>query len=253
MDRRVLGVDRRHDLQPRRDQLRCPAGVQVQPDIGDRQDGVEVATVRQVEGEHAVPGHVDGQVQARHEGRHVGDRDRLGPAVGHLDVRSDQARGSVEVERGDRLGNHHHAGLHQHGADADRAVTAHREAAGHLDEQHADVGVRAGRRLQDRAGHGAVPAGLVHQQRAQVVTVTLEVGLALEHRRARQRADPTGDHTGRHPLGVGVDGVEHPVRAHLRRPRARARAVPRPAARRRPATATGVGGSGPWAGRPATG
>ena len=70
---------------------------------------------------------------------------------------------------GDRLGHVDHARLDEHGCDADGAVAAHRQAAADLDVDDAPVGVRTGRRLQDRAAHRAVPARLVHQQRAQVV------------------------------------------------------------------------------------
>ena len=38
--------------------------------------------------------------------------------------------------------------------------------------------------------------------------------LALEHRRAGQDADAAGDDARRHPLGVGVDGLEDATGAH---------------------------------------
>ena len=53
-----------------------------------------------------------------------------------------------------------------------------------------------------------VPAGLVE--------VLDEVLPAREHGGAGDDAHPAGDHSRRHPLGVGVDGVEDPLRAHVR-------------------------------------
>jgi hypothetical protein len=53
-----------------------------------------------------------------------------------------------------------------------------------------------------------VPARLAHEQQPQVVALGLEAELALEHRVARQDADAAGDDPRRHPLGVGLDGVQ---------------------------------------------
>ncbi len=127
--------------------------------------------------------------------------------------------------RGDRLGDLDHAGLDQHGGDADGAVAAHRQAAGHLDEDHAPVAVRPGRRLQDRAAHRGVAARLVHQQRAQVVHLGHEVLPPLGHGGAGDDADAAGDDPGRHALGVGVDRVERTDRAHQLSPAASAFSV----------------------------
>ena len=69
-------------------------------------------------------------------------------------------------------------------------------------------------RLQDRARHRAVPARLAHQQEPQVVQLGLEVQLALEHRRARDRRDAADDDARRHPLRVGVDRGDRARRAH---------------------------------------
>jgi hypothetical protein len=87
-------------------------------------------------------------------------------------------------------------------------VPAHRQASGDLDEDDAPVGVLARRWLEDRAGHGPVPARLAHQQQPEIVELMLEVQLALEHRRARDPADAAGDDPRRHALRVGVDRVE---------------------------------------------
>ena len=76
------------------------------------------------------------------------------------------------------------------------------------------VGVGPGGRLEDRAAHRGVPARLVHQQLADVVQVLDEVAAPVEHRGAGDDADAARDHPGGHALGVRVDGVEDPRRAH---------------------------------------
>ena len=101
-----------------------------------------------------------------------------------------------------------HPGLDEHGRHPDRPVPAHRQAARHLDVEHAPVGVGARRRLEDRARHRAVAARLLHEQQPQVVALGLEAQLALEHGVAGQRGHSAGDHAGRHSLGVGVDRAE---------------------------------------------
>ena len=103
------------------------------------------------------------------ERRDVLERDRLGVTVADGDRGDDETGRRVEADLGDRLGDRHHAGLDEHGGDADRPVAAHRQAAAHLDEEHAPVGVGSRRRLQDRPTHRAVAAGLVHQQRPEIV------------------------------------------------------------------------------------
>ena len=130
----------------------------------------------------------------------------VGVAVADGDPGDDQPGRGVEPDRGDRLDDRDHAGLDQHGGDADGAVTAHRQAAGHLDVEHAPVAVGPGRRLQDRAAHRGVPARLVHQEQPQVVQVLHEVQPPLVHGGARDDADAAGDDARRHPLGVRVDG-----------------------------------------------
>src|SRR5215207_2091072 len=49
---------------------------------------------------------------------------------------------------------------------------------------------------------------LAHEQEPQVVHLGLEVQLALEHRRARDRLDAGRHDARRHPLRVRVDGLE---------------------------------------------
>ena len=112
----------------------------------------------------------------------------------------------------------------------------------------------ARRRLEDRARHRAVAARLAHQQQPQVVHVRHEVQLALEHRRAGDRADAAGDDARRHALRVRVDGGEVARRPHAAAtagaaaPRARRRSSSCSAAvEREPRRAHAAAGAGPTA------
>ena len=161
-----------------------------------------------------MPGKSTDRAGAQHERRDIAQGDRPRAAVGDLDAHRNQPRRRVEPNRRQRLSHLDHAGLDEHGRDADRSVAAHRQAAGHLDEQHTEVGVGACRGLQDRARHRAVAARLAHQQQPQVVAVCLEPQLALEHRRARQRRHAAGDDARWHALRVRVDRREVASCAH---------------------------------------
>ena len=136
-------------------------------------------------------------------------------AVPHGDLGDHEPGRHLEPDGRDRLGHRHHPGLHQHRRDPHGAVAAHWEQPTDLDEQDAVVGVRAGRRLQDRPTHRSVTTRLVHQEGAEVVGVLHEPQPALGHARARQHADTAGHHPGRHPLRVRVDGADQPRCAHL--------------------------------------
>ncbi len=223
--RQVLLVDRAHDRQPGVEQTLLLGAVERQPEVLQPHHRVEVAAEGEVVGHRPEAGYVDRGVEPGGERRHVGQRDGPGGAVldGHLG--HDQPGRGVQPDRGDRLGDLDHPGLDQHGGHADRAVPAHRQAAGDLDVEHSPVRVGPGRGLQDRPGHRRVAARLVHQQRAQLVAVVEEPLPALEHRRAREHADAAGDHPGRHPLGVRVDGMEDTAGTHVGQPRPAANAA----------------------------
>ncbi len=208
MRRRVLVVDRAHDREPGLEDLLLPLPVERQPQRVELDDRVEVAAEREAVRHGAVPRHLDGGIEPLHVRRHVLDRDGRGPTVLHVDARDHEARRGVEPDRGDRLLHLDEPRLHQHGRDADGAVTAHREAAGHLDVQDAPVAVVARGRLQDRAAHRRVPARLRHEQEPQVVEVLDEVQAALVHGGAGDHAEAARDDAGRHALRVRVDGVE---------------------------------------------
>jgi hypothetical protein len=123
-------------------------------------------------------------------------------AVAYRDLGDDEPRGRVEPNSRHRLDDLDHAGLDKHSRGTHGAVPAHRQQAGDLDEQHAEVGVGASGRLEDAARHRRVAARLVHEKRAQVVVVVDEPLAPLGHRRTREHAYAAGDHTGRHALGV---------------------------------------------------
>ena len=174
-----------------------------------------VAAERQVEGQLAEPGHPDHGVSQVQIGGHVANRHRRGAAVGDLHRRLDQAGRGVQPDQRDRLADLDHPGLHQHGGGPDGAVPAHRQAAGDLDVQHADVGVRAGGRLQDRSGHRGMSTRFVHQQGAHVIGVVEEPLAPFEHGGAGHCPDAAGDHPGRHTLGVRFNRMQHATGAHL--------------------------------------
>ncbi len=215
VDRARVGVDRVHQGEPRRQQFVLVRAVEGQAQIVQADHGVEVASVREVVGHGAVAGDLRRESESGAEGGDVGQGNGGGGAVLHPDVDAHQPGGGVQPHGGDRLGDLHHAGLHQDGGHPDGAVPAHRQTAGDLHEQDPEVGVGAGRRLEHRPAHRRVSARLVHQQGPHRVPVRHEVGAALGHGGAGERADATGDHAGGHALGVRVDGVEDVTRAQV--------------------------------------
>ncbi len=211
---RVLGVDGLHDGQ---------SGVEhpllVRPREGDAQvlqpdEGVEVAAVGDVVAHRPVAVDVDDLIEGVAVGGDVLQGHRLGVAVAYAHPGRDQSGGGVEAYRRLRFDGLDHPRLDEDRGDADRAVPAHRQAAGHLDVEDAEVGVRPGRWLQDRAGHRGVSAGFAHEQGAQTVAFLDEAAAPFGHRRPGEGPDAAGDHAGRHALGVGVHGVVADGGAH---------------------------------------
>ena len=171
-DARASGiVDRGHDRAPRLDQLAGARRVDLEPDGGGRRRSRRSCRRRPC---RRRPRRRRRRCDLRRARAGTTGTLRIVTAVGAPVRRPPRAprparpgvsrrttvSGSVHLD---------HAGLDEHGGHADRAVPAHRQAAGDLDEEHAPVGVVARRRLQDRARHRGVPARLAHQQQAQVV------------------------------------------------------------------------------------
>lgn len=214
VDRLVGVVDRRHE---RETGVQYPAlGLVFERDgeVVEFDDGVEVAAPGEVVADLAQAQDLDRGVEAGAVRRYVLEGHRAGRTVLDLDVHHHQSGRGVQPDRGDRLDDLDHPGLHQHGGHPDGAVAAHRQAAGDLDEQHPPVRVRARRRLQDRPAHGGVSPRLEHQQGADPVQVFHEVAAPVGHGPAGNDADPAGDDPGRHALGVGVDGMVDGRAAH---------------------------------------
>ena len=114
-----------------------------------------------------------------------------------------------------RLARLDDAGLERPGRERDRPVPAGGREAGVVEEENAEVAVRA-RRLGDEAAvHVGVAARLVHEQGAHAVELLLRVAALLEDRRAGDRADAAGDDPERLARGVVVDG-RHEHGAHRR-------------------------------------
>lgn len=188
MDDRVLRIDRVHDGETRVQHPLLLGPREGDAEILEAYEGVEVAAVGDVVAHLSVPRHVDGLVQGVAVRGDVLQGHRFGVPVAHLDAGRDEPGGCVEPDQGLRFGDLDHAGLDEDRRDADGSVPAHRQAAGDLDEEDPEVGIRPGRGLQDRPGHRGVPARLAHQQGAQVVAFGEEALPTLEHRRPGQDA-----------------------------------------------------------------
>ena len=119
----------------------------------------------------------------------------------------DQAGRRVEPEHARRLRLHQPV-LDGHGHRADRAVAAHRQAAGRLDEQDGDVAIGPRRRIEDRARHHVVAARLEHQPGADPVIFGQEMRAPLHHGRAVEQRPAAGDQPHRIAAGVAVDAEE---------------------------------------------
>src|SRR5688500_2771662 len=103
------------------------------------------------------------------------------------------------------------AGIDQAALQSDRhdrydAVAAHRAESLVVYEQHAGVRVDALGLGEERAVHVEMPAGLEHEQAAQMILMLTRPGAPLQHRPARRGGPAGGDQTERFPAGVGVDG-----------------------------------------------
>src|SRR5215475_12053941 len=95
-------------------------------------------------------------------------------AIGRLDL----ARRRVEPEHA-LLARGGEAPLDRHRHGADRAMAAHRQAAARLDEEDADIAIRARGGSEDAARHHVVAARLEHEPGTDPVVVGEEMLPAL--------------------------------------------------------------------------
>ena len=171
-------------------------------------DGVEVAAIGDVDHQLAQLRAVDPHLAQRQVRLDVGEPHPLDEPPHLLVLGHHPPRRRVEVEPA-RLARAHQPLLQRHGDGADRAVPAHRQAARHLDEQHADVAVRRGRRVEDRARHHVVPARLEHQGGADPVVIGRGSPAASRSCVApREQRPAAGDQPHRAAAGVAVDAEE---------------------------------------------
>ncbi|MNP36416.1 hypothetical protein D3C76_1298040 [compost metagenome] len=142
------------------------------------------------------------------EAGNVGEAHRGDLVAVHLVTRTDLPRRHVDDHRPRRL-RLHQPGLQGEGDGADGGVPAHRQAAGRLDEQQAEVGFGAGRGVEDGAGHVRMPARFQHQRAANPVGFGDEVLASLAHCGAVQLRCAVHHHAHRHAFGVSFDTAEN--------------------------------------------
>ena len=110
-------------------------------------DGVEVAAIGDIGLQAPHAGNIGLQPGGVHIGWHVGDAHPIDVGAVLAVFRHHNASRSVETQRAGSFRLHKSA-LDRRRYRSDRAVTAHGQAAGRLDEQNRDVAIIARRRQQ---------------------------------------------------------------------------------------------------------
>ncbi len=170
-------------------------------------DRVEVAAIGDVDHELAELRAVDPDLGQRQVARDVGEAHPLDEPAGPLVGGEHQPGRRVEADFA--LGPRAHEPLLEGEGDrADRAVAAHRQAAGNLDVEDADVAVRPAGRVEDRPGHDVVAARLEHQGGPDPVVAREKILAPLAHRGALQQRPAARDQAHRIAAGVAVDAEE---------------------------------------------
>ena len=170
-------------------------------------DRVEIAAIGDVHDQLAQLRAVDPNLRQGEIARHIGQAHALDKPAGALVVGDHQARRRIEAQPA-LLARADQPLLEREGHRADRAVTAHGQAAAHLDVQDTGVAVRAARRVEDRAGHDVVAARLEHQRGADPVVARAEVLAARAHRGAVQQRPAARHQAHRVAAGVAIDAEE---------------------------------------------
>ena len=178
--------------------------------VGDR---VPHAAERDVDGERAETVDLERRVEPVGEAGDVRQLDALAAAVAARRAHLDDARGRLEPQRRLRLAHLHHAGLEQHGGDADRVRAGHRRVLGGLHDDEAGVAVRLRRRHDQVRVHGDAAARLAQEQPAQRVVGAQRLH-PLEHRFAGRREHAADDDVADLAAGVAADDRERAAGAH---------------------------------------
>ena len=155
-------------------------GVEPGPGLLGLDDGVVVAAVSHVDHEFAEAGNRDGHLGGMEVARDVEQPHLVDMAAVAFVDDLDAAGRDFERQPPLDLGRHQ-SFLQRHRDGADRAVTAHRQAAADLDEQHAEVAIGARGRVEDRTRHDVVAARLEHQGVADPIVLGQEDLALLGH------------------------------------------------------------------------
>ena len=219
MRHRVLLAGSDTDLLAKHGKITCFVGGDLEAERGSIDDGIDHASVGDVDRQCPVTGNLQRCIEGEDEGRDVLQGDRNTLAVAALGDDVNRAGGHVESEPGLRLDHRDHTGLEQDGGDAHRVAARHRGVFGRLHHDCAGRAIVACRRHDqvDVACHGT--ARLADQHAADVVVVALERHLFGHHRVAWRRQDSPGDHVALLALGVAADDRNDPFGHHQICPR----------------------------------
>ena len=218
-DRLVLGMDDLDRLVERTAQDRRQADDLAGRKVGHvavvrlrLDDRIEVAAIRDVDGDVAKPVARNGDALECEIGRDIGDPHRLDMAAVTPIRRLDRPGRCVEAQ--DAVGLRNHQSLIERDRHrADRAVTAHRQATARLDEHDACVAILPRRGIKHRARHDVVSARLEHQPGPDPVELRDELRPPRARRRAFERGRAARDDPDRIAAGVGID-AEKSVTGH---------------------------------------
>ena len=208
MDDRELRAGGGLDHLPDAHELPTLLGREPEPELLDVGDDVEHPAVGDVDGHGAGRRDGDRRVQVDGERRDVAERHARHLAVAHLGRHADEARRRLEDELRHRLLDREHPGLEQRRDDADGVRPRHRRILDLLHDHEAGVRRRIGRRQDEVAVRGGVPARLAQHPPSHAVGVVAEVRHLLEHRPAGNVEDAADDHPSGLAAGVQVDRVD---------------------------------------------
>ena len=233
-DPRVVGVHRRQRcLRRPTDQWReahnvgCRHRIQTAPGRLLLHNGVVVAAISDVDDElpdarHVQPDFDRVQVARDVEQPHLLDEAAIAPVFNAYTT-------GRRLDRHPPFLRRRHKSRFKRGGDgSDGSMTAHRQTAGNLDEQHAKVAIRPMRRVEDAPGHHIVPTRLEHERPAHPVVPLHEQHPALGHRQIRHLRATAHNDADRIAAGMRVD-AEEAVACH--RPRSIRRHPLRPGIR----------------------
>ena len=144
MARRRSLVDSYHERHPKVHEFTGMLTTEGNANLVKIDDCVEVAAEGHVIANGPVARHINPCVQLGDERGDISDCDPLGTTIDHGHFGHDQTSRSIEPDGGHGLGDSDHACLNQNRCHADRSMSAHGQAPGHLDVENAPVAVWSG-------------------------------------------------------------------------------------------------------------